>query len=111
MTDFLQPKESIMKEGDVICFRLITGDEIIGKITKLTRDEVFLKKPCTVVAGPKGAGLAPATILGDPEHPVIYQRSAIVATMKPRTDAESAYTSMETGLQVPANPGLVMPTR
>jgi hypothetical protein len=111
MTDFLQAKESVMKEGDVVCFRLITGDEIIGKITKLTRDEVSIKKPCTVVAGPQGAGLAPASLLGDPEHPVVYQRSAIVAIMKPRGDAESAYTSMETGLQVPTNQGLVVPGR
>lgn len=109
MTDFLQAKESVMKEGDVICFRLITGDEVIGKIVKLTRDEVSIKKPCTLMPGPQGMGLGPATILGDPDHPVTYQRSAIVAIMKPRADAEQAYTSMETGLAVPPKQGLVIP--
>jgi hypothetical protein len=109
MNDMIRPKEAVLEEGKVICFRLITGDEIIGKITRVTRDEVSIKKPCTIMPGPQGYGLGPATLLGDPEHPVVYQRSAIVAIMKPRADAEHAYTTFETGLSIPPQQGLVMP--
>ncbi len=108
MNDILKPK-AVLEEGKVICFRLITGDEIVGKIVALTRDEVSIKKPCTVMPGPQGYGLGPATLLGDVEHPVVYQRSAIVAIMKPRADVEGAYTSFETGLTLPPTGGLVVP--
>lgn len=107
MNDVLKPK-AVLEEGKVICFRLITGDEILGRIVSLTRDEISIKKPCTVMPGPQGYGLGPATLLGDVEHPVTYQRSAIVAIMKPRADAEHAYTAFETGLTLPSRDGLVI---
>jgi len=49
-------------------------------------------------------GLTPAAMLADPEKPVTYYRSQIVAVMTPRLDAEKAYMTFASGIQL-ATPG------
>lgn len=102
--------EKPFKVGDVIAFRIITGDEIIGEVMDCTDHTVSLKKPCTVGMGPDGkVGLTPGFILGHPDMPVIYQLGAIIATMTPREDATLSYKTFATGIALAAKPGVVLP--
>ncbi len=89
----LEDKKAVFKVGKIVAFRITTGDEIIGKITDMDKESITIKKPCGLQIQPQSGqvGLAPATVLGDPDEDVAYQRSAILAVMKPRPDAVESY--------------------
>lgn len=103
----LENKEAVFENGKVIAFRIITGDEIIGEITSFDGQSVSLKKPCTLTFTQEGMGLMPASVIGNPEHDVKYQRAAIVAIMTPRADAISSYEAYASNLIVPKKEGIV----
>ena len=97
------------KKGDVAAFRLVTSDEIIGEVVEVEGDEISIKKPCTLAMGQDGnVGLTPAAMLADPEKPVIYFRTQIVAVMTPRPDAETAYKTFATGIQLATAPASIV---
>lgn len=89
----LEDKKAVFTVGKIVAFRITTGDEIIGEITALDKESITIRKPCGLQIQPQSGqvGLAPATVLGDPEADVAYQRNAILAVMKPRPDAEESY--------------------
>jgi hypothetical protein len=103
----LENKEAVFQDGKIVAFRIVTGEEIIGKVTSFDAHSVSLKKPCTLTITQEGMGLMPASVLGNPEKDVTYQRSAIVATVTPRDDAVSSYEAYATGLVMPKNDGIV----
>ena len=87
------------KVGDVITFRITTGEEIIGEIVAETESELVIKKPLTIVnAGQHGVSFGPTTMLGDPEGNIRYKQSHIVAIMKTRDQAATAYKQHATGI-------------
>jgi hypothetical protein len=103
----LEKKEAVFENGKIVAFRIITGEEVIGKITSFDSQSVSLKKPCTLSFNQEGMGLIPASIIGNPEHDVTYQRSAIIAIMTPREDAVSSYEAYATNLVMPKKEGIV----
>jgi len=103
----LENKEAVFENGKVVAFRIITGEEIIGKITSFDAHSVSLKKPCTLTFTQEGMGLMPASVMGNPEKDVTYQRSAIVAIMTPREDAVGSYEAYASNLVLPKKEGIV----
>lgn len=94
-------QKSFFVEGEVVAFRLVTGDEIIGEAVEVYEDTVSIKKPCTLAIGNDGnVGLTPAAMLANPEKPVTYFRNQILAVMTAREDAVKAYTQFATGIQL-----------
>ena len=107
----LEEKEAVFETGKIVAFRITTGDEIVGKVTAFNKYSVTIKKPCTLNFDPTtgNVGLMPASLLADPEKDIVYQRTAIVATMVPRADAAASYESYATTIAVPNTGGLVVP--
>lgn len=104
----LVEKGPAFKEGEIVAFRLTTGDEIIGKVAASDREEVFIEKPCTLMMSQGGLSLSAASLMSDNEKPVAYMRSHIVARMTPHSELEAGYRSATGGIQV-APKGIVMP--
>lgn len=53
--------------GDIVSFKLTSGEEVVGKIIERTIDSVFIAKPVQIVMqqlGPKQVGLAFMPVLG-----------------------------------------------
>jgi len=107
----LNDKETVFEVGKVVAFRVSTGDEIIGEITSMDKESITIKKPCGLQIQPSTGqvALAPATMLGDPDAPVSYQRSAIVARMTPREDAVESYKEYASDIALVKKDGLVLP--
>lgn len=104
-----EAKEATFKKGKIIAIRIITGDEIIGQIKSFDREFVVLNQPCALAMQKEGIGLVPATMLGDPEKPVTYQRSSIIATMIPNAQFLSVYEQHISAIQLPTKEGIVLP--
>ena len=107
----LEDKERVFEVGKVVAFRITTGDEIIGEITNMDKESITIKKPCglQVQQSTGQVALAPATMLGDPDKPVAYQRSAIIARMTPRDDAVESYKDWASDIALVKKDTLVLP--
>lgn len=105
----LENKKAVFETDKVVAFRIVSGEEIIGKITQFDAHSVSIKKPCSLTIDPQsgGMGLMPASFIGNPEEDVIYQRSAIVAVMTPRDDAVSSYEAYASDVIIPKKEGIV----
>lgn len=94
-------EKTLFEEGEVVAFRLVSGDEILGEAVTVSDDTVAVKKPCTLAIGQDGnVGLTPAAMLANPEKPVVYFRNQIVAVMEAREDAVKAYLQFASGIQL-----------
>ena len=105
----LENKKAVFETDKVIAFRIVSGEEVIGKITHFDSQSVSIKKPCTLTLDPNtgNMGLMPASFIGNPEEDVIYQRTAITAIMTPREDAVSSYEAYASNLVLPKKEGIV----
>ena len=110
----LEDKNAVFEIGKIVAFRITTVDEIIGEITDIDKESIMIKKPCGLQIQPQTGkvGLAPATVLGDPEADVAYHRNAILAVMKPRPDAVESYKEYASEIALlnkGGHEGLVLP--
>jgi len=107
----LENKEAVFEKDKIIAFRIITGDEVIGKVTSFDSQSVTVRKPCTLTFDPGtgNVGLMPASLLSDPEKDIVYQRNAIVAIMTPRSDAATSYEQYASPIAQAVKGGLVVP--
>ena len=106
----LENKEAVFEKDKIIAFRIITGDEVIGKITAFDSQSVTVKKPCTLTFDPQtgNVGLMPASLLSDPDKDIVYQRNAIVAIMTPRKDAATSYAEYASPVALAHKTGIVV---
>jgi|SRR6056297_2909328 len=102
--------EAAFKKDEIVAFKLITGEEIIGKVNAVTREEILVDSPCTLVMTQQGLSLTAASMMCAQDKPVSYMRVHIVARMKPHDELVSAYRSATGGLEVPPQ-GLVIPKK
>ena len=102
-------KEVKFEKDKIIAIRISTGDEIIGQIREFDSSSVTLNRPCSLAMQESGIGLVPATMMGDPEAPVTYERSAIIATMTPNKQFLAVYENHISPVIVPSKQGLVIP--
>lgn len=107
----LDNKETVFEVGKIVAIRISTGDEVIGEITSMDKESISLKKPCGLQLNQTTGEviLAPATMLGDPEKPIAYQRGSIVARMTPREDALESYKEYASDIALVKKDGLVLP--
>jgi hypothetical protein len=87
------------KNGDVVAFKLVNGDEIVAKLIDQTNDGWTIHKPCTVVPSERGLGLMQSLFSADINKDVEL-KSEHVMMHAPTTKAlEDHYITTTTGIQ------------
>lgn len=94
--------------GDVVTVKLLSGEEIVGRIAERTIDSVYLAKPVQIIlqpVGPKQIGLEFMPVLGSVSDPTIQIPLMAMSIRPVRTgdDVVRSYIQATTGL-VPATP-------
>ena len=89
--------------NDIVTLKLISGEEIVGKLVQKTADAVFLAKPVQIVmqpVTPKQMGLAFHPVLGSVEHETLQFPLAGMAIrpLKTGDDVSRNYLQATTGL-------------
>lgn len=104
----IQKKETL-NPGDVAAIKLVSGEEVIGRIVALESDKITLTKPVILqmqMVGPNDARLGFAPIMaGAPEDGnfTFEFRQCLILPMKARQDVSGGYLQATTGLvQAPA---------
>lgn len=88
------------KTGDTVSVKLISGEEVVGRIGELTQDVVILTKPMTFIMGPQGLGMVPYMFSAPQDAKIKIKESAIVAIVKTDENVNKQYIQQTTGLKL-----------
>lgn len=92
--------------NDVVCFKLVTGDEIVAKIVEETSDGFMVNRPCTVIPSQQGLGLMQSLISADINTNIMLNKTHIVMHSPVINDIENHYIRTTTGIQ-PIKSGII----
>lgn len=101
-------KRSNPEINDIVTIKLISGEEIVGKLTDRTIDSVFLAKPVQISmqpVGPKQMGLAFMPVLGSVSQDATMQFPLSALSIRPIKTGDDVLTNY-----IQATTGLVAPT-
>ena len=82
--------------GEVVTLKLVTSEELVGKLTEETSEFYVIERPLTLVMSQKGLGLQPWLFTVDPDKPVKVNKDkvlVIAATLKEMSDNYLSGTS------------------
>ena len=92
--------------GDIVCFKVTTGDEIVAKIVSVDADGFTVDRPCTVIPSQQGLGLMQSLISADINNNVKLKNQHIIMHGPVIKDIENHYIRTTTGIQ-PAGKGII----
>jgi hypothetical protein len=97
-------KRSLVQNGDIVTIKLLSGEEIVGKLVEQTAETVVLAKPVTITLQPvseKQMGLSFMPVLGSVEPDVTLTLPISAMAIKPvatGANVKSSYIQTTTGL-------------
>ena len=92
--------------GDIVCFKIVNGDEIIAKIVEVKDEGFVVNRPCTVIPSQQGLGLMQSLISADINTNVTLKSEHVIMHGPVITDIENHYIRTTTGIQ-PAKSGII----
>lgn len=113
----IEKKEHGLVPNDIVVTRLVTGEELVGKLIEsydaLKSDFLVLTKPVLlqmqmISAQQAGIGFAPFMVGVDEDGRfAIGTDKLLVQPMRARKELAANYTQATTGLTIPATPGII----
>ncbi|MCS7316821.1 MAG: hypothetical protein NZZ41_00660 [Candidatus Dojkabacteria bacterium] len=95
-------------ENEIYSFKLVSGEEIIGRVLNVFPDHFLIKKPLVLSlvqipgsSGQAGVVFLPFMISSDDNIQVKLFKSSIVCMCKPSKEAESGYLKNTSGIEIP----------
>jgi hypothetical protein len=89
----------IYSVGDIVSFKLITGDEIVARIELIDTDWYEISKPCTVMPSPQGMGLIQSLFTADADVNVRLQKQHIIMHAPSIDQMQKHYIKTTTGIE------------
>jgi hypothetical protein len=93
--------------GDIVCFKISNGDEIIAKIVEVKDTGYIVNKPCTVIPSQQGLGLMQSLISGDINTNITLNNSHVIMHSPVIKDIENHYIQTTTGIQPATRGGII----
>ena len=92
--------------GDIMCFKILNGDEIVAKLVEDADDKFVISRPCTVIPSPQGLGLMQSLISGDINTNITLSKSHVMMHSPVVKDIENHYIRTTTGIE-PVSKGII----
>lgn len=101
----VQSKQNTHKEGDILVFKMPTGEEIIAKLKEENMVSYVVTKPATLMVGDAGNGqigvdMQPSLFCMDINNTVEIMKSGVLMVTKVRKELQDAYIKSTSGIQV-----------
>lgn len=93
--------------GDVVCFKLVTGDETIARLVEETPDAYVVSKPCTVIPSQQGIGLMQSLFSADINSNITLNKSHVLMHSPVVDQLVSHYIQTTTGIQPVTKGGII----
>jgi hypothetical protein len=87
--------------GKVYTFKLNSGEELIGKVTRIDDTFLVIDDPVSVAPGPQGLGLVPSMFTADPKQEVRLNSSSVALYCLTDDSVKMKYIEATTGIKVP----------
>lgn len=100
-------KKNTVEVNDVVTLKLLSGEEVIGRLVERSIDSVFLSKPIRVIMEPIGSnqvGLSMLPVLGSVTEVNSVQfplAGMAIRPLKTSDDVKRNYLQITTGLTTP----------
>lgn len=95
-------------EGDVVTFKLISGEEVIGKFVHSDEQILTVDKPLILAMSQKGIGMAPVLVTVNPDTKLKFNKHAIIVMAHSDDEIANQYVYQTTGIQPVTNGGIVL---
>lgn len=89
----------IYSPGDIVSFKLITGDEIVARIELVDTEWFEISKPCTVMPSPQGMGLIQSLFTADADVNVRLQKDHVLMHAPSIDQMQTHYIKTTTGIE------------
>lgn len=89
---------SRVDKGDILAFKLVNGDEIIGKVEEITPEGFVLSRPCNVVPSQQGLGLIQSLFSANADKSVSLSKNHVIFYAPVIDQMESHYIQTTTGI-------------
>lgn len=89
----------IYSQGDIVSFKLITGDEIVARIELIDTDWFEISKPCTVMPSSQGMGLIQSLFTADADVNVRLQKHHVIMHAPSIDQMQKHYIKTTTGIE------------
>ena len=90
---------SRFEEGDIVAFKLVNGDEVIGKVTELTPISYMVDRPMVIIPGSKGLMLMQAMFSLQKDKAVELRREHVMMTCDVIDELHDHYIETTTGIK------------
>ena len=87
--------------GSVVSIKLLSGEEVIGRLEEVTDTEYRLSRPMVIAMTPNGPGLMPFLFTVSPTQTVPVNRAAVSVITESDREFAKQYVSSTTGIQMP----------
>jgi hypothetical protein len=86
--------------GDTVSLKLLSGEEVVGRLENESKDGYTLVKPLMLTAMQQGVGLAPFMFTIDDDAKVEIKATAVTCIVKTSKDTADSYIQSTTGIAV-----------
>ena len=95
-------------EGDIVAFKILTGDEIVARIKEDTATEFVVSKPCTVLPSPKGIGMIQSLYTANQDLDVRLLKTHVIMHNPMVKEISNYYIEVTTGIKPVTTGSLVI---
>lgn len=86
--------------GDVISIRMVTGEEMVGKLVEETDDAYSFERPLALVQGPEGLGFSNPMITAVSKADYVIQKQHILMHSITREEFAKVYLESISGIKI-----------
>lgn len=85
--------------GEIACFKLVNGDEIVAKVVESHIMGWTVSRPCTVIPSPQGLGLVQSLFSADINKDIEIKKEHVMLHAPVIKQLEDHYIQTTTGIQ------------
>ena len=98
-----------LSNNEIYTFKLVTGEEIVAKVTDGVRDDWYeVSKPCTVISDQTGkVRMVPSALTMELDKSVTINKSAVAMIFDANDSVKKSYEQATSGIIQPKKPTLL----
>lgn len=85
---------------EILSIKLVSGEEIIGRVRENTSDHITLEKPILMAISERGLGFSPVCISIDDASEFKFKQAHILFSAPTRKELVDQYIKATTGIQL-----------
>jgi len=95
------------QEGDIVVFKISTGEEIVAKFIEEKDAGYVVAKPCTVLPSQQGIGLMQSLMCADININVTLNKGLVLMSAPAIDKIQAHYIQTTTGIQTQTAGGII----